>query len=205
MINSIIKNEKAEITIKKSKFIANIYKVENEDEAKNILNEISKKYFDAKHNCYAYKIAKIENDRITEIIRSSDNKEPQGTAGNQILEAIKNNNLCNVIIVVTRYFGGILLGTGGLSRAYYEASERAIENAKIIKQEIGKEYIIECCYEEQKQILYDIKLLGGKITQKNYNQKVEMKVQISKDKEDELKQIKNIKITRISENKFIDI
>lgn len=205
MINSIIKNEKAEITIKKSKFIANIYKVENENEAKNILNEISKKYFDAKHNCYAYKIAKIENDRITEIIRFSDNKEPQGTAGNQILEAIKNNNLCNVIIVVTRYFGGILLGTGGLSRAYYEASEKAIENAKIIKQEIGKEYIIECCYEEQKQILYDIKLLGGKITQKNYNQKVEMRVQISKDKEDELKQIKNIKITRTSENKFIDI
>ena len=152
-MRTINKNESAEIVIKKSKFIANIFRVNSEEEAKKTLNEISKKYFDAKHNCYAYVIQEIENldekesinltseeknkepnERKTELKdyrietkeKFSDNGEPQGTAGSPILEIIKKKELYNVIIIVTRYFGGILLGTGGLTRAYSEADKESI-------------------------------------------------------------------------------
>ncbi len=110
-----IKNEvSAEITEKKSKFIANLYYIESVKEAEEKIEQICKKYHDAKHHCFAYRI--LEEKNIVE--RVSDDGEPSGTAGAPMLQFLAKNELANVLVIVTRYFGGILLGTGGLVRAY---------------------------------------------------------------------------------------
>ena len=115
---NITKNAEYELVEKKSKFIANAIYLESKEDAENKLNIIKRKYHDARHNCYAYRI--LEDDKISE--RSSDDGEPSGTAGGPMLNILQKNNLCNVLVVVTRYFGGILLGTGGLVRAYSGAT-----------------------------------------------------------------------------------
>ena len=127
---TIKNNCQAEVTEKKSKFIANIFYVENEKEAEDIIKETKKKYHDARHNCLAYRI--MEDENIIE--KQSDDGEPSGTAGSPMLEILKGKNLCNILIIVTRYFGGILLGTGGLVRAYSDATIQAIQNAEKIKK-----------------------------------------------------------------------
>ena len=114
----------SEITEKRSRFIANVYEIHSEDEALKLLESIRKKYYDARHSCYAYVLGEKN-----EIQRFSDDKEPQGTAGKPILDVIINNGLHNTLIVVTRYFGGILLGTGGLVRAYSSAASEGISKA----------------------------------------------------------------------------
>lgn len=193
MIKTIKKNEETEITVKKSTFIANIFRVDSEEEAKEKIKNICKKYFDAKHNCYAYRILKQEEDRTTEITKFSDNKEPQGTAGGQILEVIKNSQLYNVIIVVTRYFGGILLGTGGLSRAYSESAQKVVQKAEVLKQTIGNEYIIKCGYEDQNEILYELKKQSIKIKNTEYKEKIEITISISKENIELLNKIEELK------------
>ncbi len=114
-----------EIIEKKSRFIANVHHIESEEEAIAYIEMLRKQYWDARHNCYAYIIGKNSN-----LTRCSDDGEPSGTAGKPILEVMLNNDLTNAIIVVTRYFGGVLLGTGGLVRAYSQASINGIEQAK---------------------------------------------------------------------------
>ena len=114
MFKTISNNTTAEIIEKKSKFIANIFYVESVEEAENKIKEVKKKYFDARHNCYAYSIFS-ENGIIN---RCSDDGEPSGTAGAPMLNIINSKELTNILVIVTRYFGGILLGTGGLVRAY---------------------------------------------------------------------------------------
>lgn len=111
-----------EITEKKSRFIATVKEIHSQEEALGFIEECRKKYWDARHNCYAFVLG--ENN---EIQRFSDDKEPQGTAGKPILDVLLVNDLRNTVIVVTRYFGGILLGTGGLVRAYTSASCAGIE------------------------------------------------------------------------------
>lgn len=115
----------AEFEIKKSKFISHVKNVESEESAREFIQQIKKKYFDATHNCSAWVIGEKQ--------KSNDDGEPGGTAGNPILESIKKNNLTNICVVVTRYFGGIKLGAGGLIRAYSHAASLAISAAKIIE------------------------------------------------------------------------
>lgn len=143
MIKTIVANSSSELDVKKSKFIANIIKIMDEQDAKEKLNQIRKKYSDARHNCYAYII--YDNETKTKIEKSSDDREPSGTAGIPMLTLLQKNNLVNVLIVVTRYFGGILLGTGGLVRAYTDSSKQALEAAKIIELQYGE--ILEYCIE----------------------------------------------------------
>lgn len=143
MINTILANSSSELDVKKSKFIANIIKITDEQDAKEKLNQIRKEYSDARHNCYAYIV--YDNETKTKIEKSSDDREPSGTAGIPILTLLQKNNLVNVLIVVTRYFGGILLGTGGLVRAYTDSSKQALEAAKIIELQYGE--ILEYCIE----------------------------------------------------------
>ena len=125
MMKVITENFTAEIVEKKSRFIANVFYVESAEDAENKLNEVRKKYYDAKHNCYAYIIGKSGD-----IVKSSDDGEPQGTAGYPMLDILKGENLTNCIAIVTRYFGGILLGTGGLVRAYSDSLKNALKIAK---------------------------------------------------------------------------
>lgn len=143
MIKTILANSSSELDVKKSKFIANIIKITDEQDAKEKLNQIRKKYSDARHNCYAYIV--YDNETKTKIEKSSDDREPSGTAGIPMLTLLQKNNLVNVLIVVTRYFGGILLGTGGLVRAYTDSSKQALEAAKIIELQYGE--ILEYCIE----------------------------------------------------------
>jgi len=143
------KNE-AEIIEKKSKFIASAFYVESQEEAEKIIKEIKKKYHDARHNCFAYRI--IDNSNILE--KSSDDGEPSGTAGAPMLSVIKKMNMCNILIVVTRYFGGILLGTGGLVRAYTEATKQVIENSNKINRCCGIEVKIVVDYQYLEKLKY---------------------------------------------------
>ncbi len=141
MIYKTIK-DKSTVAIheKKSEFIANIAHVKTEKEAKDFLDVIRKKYYDANHNCFAY-IIKEEN-----IQRQSDDGEPAKTAGMPILEVIRHENLEDVIIIVTRYFGGTLLGTGGLVRAYTNAAKEAVNTAEILNYNLCNDYFIEIDY-----------------------------------------------------------
>ena len=129
------------LTEKKSKFIANLIKIGSQEEAEEIIKKYKKQYHDARHNCIAYRV--MENKQIIE--KSSDDGEPSGTAGAPMLNILQKNNLCNILIIVTRYFGGILLGTGGLVRAYSDALSGAIEIANKAIQTMG--YIVECTVE----------------------------------------------------------
>ena len=122
-MKKIIKNGQGEYIEKKSKFIAHIFNVESEQQAAAIIAEAKKKYWDARHNCYAY----ILGDK-GEIQRFSDDGEPSGTAGKPILEVLSGNECSDCLCIVTRYFGGVLLGTGGLIRAYTSASKEALDD-----------------------------------------------------------------------------
>ena len=131
-----------EIVEKKSRFIGTIFYVENEEKAQAILKDVKKQYYDARHNCFAYRIM-TENGVIE---RFSDDGEPSGTAGGPMLNILAKNNLCNVLVVVTRYFGGILLGTGGLVRAYSDTVTKVIDSATIANETIGLEVEVEIEY-----------------------------------------------------------
>lgn len=130
-----------EIVIKKSRFIGHIKPVENESEAIAFIEEIKKKHWNATHNCSAYMIG--ERD---EIQKQSDDGEPSGTAGKPILEVIKQQGLKNVAIVVTRYFGGIMLGAGGLIRAYTDGAVAATEAGEVITRVLHREVYAELDY-----------------------------------------------------------
>ena len=128
-----------------------MFYVKNEEQAQDIIKSAKKKYYDARHNCYAYRIM-TENETVVE--RQSDDGEPSGTAGGPLLNILNKNNLCNVLIIVTRYFGGILLGTGGLVRAYSEAAMKAIENATITNETLGIQVELEIDYPELEKLKY---------------------------------------------------
>ena len=138
-----------EIVEKKSRFIAHVLPVESEEEAISHIEKIKKEYWDARHNCYAFVIG-----RNNEIQRFSDDGEPQGTAGKPILEVLLNGNIHNTLIVVTRYFGGTLLGTGGLVRAYGQSAKEGVRNAKVMYVCDGVGFQLMCDYNSIGKIKY---------------------------------------------------
>ncbi len=173
---TIKNNETAEIEEKRSKFIANIFYAEDSKEIENIIKQIKKKYHDARHNCYAYIV--MEDGNVFK--KFSDDGEPSGTAGSPILNVIEKNNLCNVLIIVTRYFGGILLGAGGLVRAYTESATKAVEKAEIVEKELGYEVEILIEYKDLQKLKYYCNKNNIKITQIIYKEKIECILEINK-------------------------
>ena len=150
MFKTVESNEEADITEKKSKFIANIFYITSEEEAEEKIRQIKRKHNTARHHCYAYRII-----RKNEIInKSSDDGEPSGTAGMPMLNILEKNNFINILVVVTRYFGGILLGTGGLVKAYSEATQKVIEKSEIVIEEEGIELEIELNYKDLENFKY---------------------------------------------------
>ena len=126
--NVVIKGEASgEVVVKKSRFIAALKYVETAEEANEYIKNKKKQYHDARHNCSCYI---VKNGAVS---KSSDDGEPSGTAGRPMLEVIEGEGICNVVCVVTRYFGGVLLGTGGLVRAYQDAVKAALEDATFLK------------------------------------------------------------------------
>ena len=175
MFYSIKEPAQGEITEKKSKFICNIFPVESVEEAEDKIIELRKKYHDARHNCFAYKIYR-EN-----VERYSDDGEPSGTAGLPMITILNGKEISNVVAIVTRYFGGILLGTGGLVRAYSEALNKAVNNAEIVKKELGLEAEFEIGYDELEELKYHLKNMNIQITNIEYLEKIKVVVLGSKD------------------------
>ena len=137
----VYKGGQGEITEKKSRFIATVRPVESEDEAVSFINETKKKYWDARHNCSAFVIGKRQ-----ELTRCSDDGEPAGTAGRPMLDVLLKENIHNAAVVVTRYFGGVLLGTGGLVRAYQQATKAGLSASEIIEKKDGAVLFIRTDY-----------------------------------------------------------
>lgn len=137
----VYKGGQGEITEKKSRFIATVRPVESEDEAVRFINDTKKKYWDARHNCSAFVIGKRQ-----ELTRCSDDGEPAGTAGRPMLDVLLKENIHNAAVVVTRYFGGVLLGTGGLVRAYQQATKAGLSASEIIEKKDGAVLFIRTDY-----------------------------------------------------------
>lgn len=145
----IYEGGQGEIEEKKSRFIATVKPVTTEEEATSFINETKKKYWDARHNCSAFVLG-----RDAKITRCSDDGEPSGTAGRPMLEVLLGNEICNVAVVVTRYFGGVLLGTGGLVRAYTEAVKAGLDNSSVIEMIDGIRAVVASDYNLSGKLQY---------------------------------------------------
>jgi len=157
-----------EIEEKKSRFIGHAVYVSDEEEALRVIEHLKKKYWDARHNCFAYVVGERG-----EIQRFSDDGEPGGTAGRPILEVINGENLRNVLVVVTRYFGGTLLGTGGLVRAYTSATKECIAAADVRGMVYAKRIGISVDYTAVGKLQYFFAEENINIEATNYTDKVE--------------------------------
>jgi uncharacterized YigZ family protein len=152
-----------QLKIEGSRFIADVFPAPDEEQAKVHLDLIKKKYFDATHHCFAYVIGAERS-----IVRHSDDGEPSGTAGVKILSAIQSKNLFDLLLVVTRYFGGTKLGVGGLGRAYYEAALRGIDSAEIISKCRMKIVEIKFSFDETHAVMNVIRVHKIKIVDTRY-------------------------------------
>lgn len=168
---SIRDNDKFEMVIKNSKFISLIFRVYSKDDVNNILNSVKDEYQDATHYCYGYV---IDSD-----IRANDDNEPSGTAGYPILNQITSNNLNYTLIVVIRYFGGIKLGAGPLTRAYAKIARNVINSNNIVMLEKGYDISINFNYNDIKDIDY---ILGNcKIINKFFDNDITYNVYVNND------------------------
>lgn len=180
-IKTVYQGASAEIVEKKSRFIGEVYPVTSEEESAEILEKVKKQYWDARHHCWAYVIGEA---CFTE--RFSDDGEPGGTAGKPILEVLRGAGVTNTMIVVTRYFGGTLLGTGGLVRAYTKAAQASLDVSTIITRISGFKLKITTDYTGIGKIQY---LLGQRripMLDSVYTDKVEMFVLVSEGEEQSL-------------------
>ena len=139
-----------EFTEKRSRFIGHLLPVETEEQAREFIAQMKKKYYDARHNCWCYLIGR-------DVLRYGDDGEPQGTAGQPMLEVLKKKGIFMTAAVVTRYFGGVKLGAGGLVSAYTRAVAETVENAKIVKNVVGVSLEIKCGYEMYNALLQALK------------------------------------------------
>ena len=201
---TIKENVQAQIIEKKSKFIANLFYIEDIKQAEEIIRDTKKKYFDARHNCIAYRI--IDNGQVIE--KSSDDGEPSGTAGAPMLNILQKNSLVNVLVIVTRYFGGVLLGTGGLVRAYSNSLLLALESSIKVKKCLGNELIVNLEYNELENFKYYCKNNDINIIDTQYSEFIVCKIGLEDVKKQKLLrdfEVKNIKLNNIKElsKKFI--
>lgn len=146
---TILEGGSGEIIEKKSRFIADVRLVESEEEALSFIEEIRKKYWDASHHCYAYSVGTAR-----ECTRCSDDGEPSGTAGRPMLDVLLGADIYNAAVVVTRYFGGTLLGTGGLVRAYSKAVQEGLARSRVIEKQRGVSLLVTTDYSGLGKIQY---------------------------------------------------
>ena len=170
---TVLEGGTGEITEKKSRFIATVRPVASEEEALAFLEETRKKYWDARHNCYAYSVGMNR-----EYTRCSDDGEPSGTAGRPMLDVILGEDIYNVAVVVTRYFGGVLLGTGGLVRAYSKAVQEGFRESRIIEKKHGICLTVTTDYTGIGKIQYIAGERGIPVLDSEYTDKVIMKLLI---------------------------
>lgn len=171
-----------EIVEKKSRFIATVAPVRTEEEAPSFIEAVRKKYWDARHNCFAYVIGERN-----ESARCSDDGEPQGTAGKPMLDVLIGNGLHNTAVVVTRYFGGVLLGTGGLVRAYSAAVKEGIASSVIITRIRGVKLEISTDYTGLGKIQYILGQRGIRILNSEYTDAVRLEVLLAEEVKEQVK------------------
>ena len=155
-------NAVSEFTEKRSRFIGQICRVESETEVRQFLDEIRRKHHDARHNCWGCVL------RAGNFIRCSDDGEPQGTAGQPILQVLQKRGVTDVCCVVTRYFGGILLGAGGLTRAYAKAAKDVLDAAGIMRMELWTQWEFACPYGLFEQMKREISACSGRMISAEY-------------------------------------
>ncbi|MCI5822449.1 MAG: YigZ family protein [Lachnospiraceae bacterium] len=170
-----------EIVEKKSRFIATIKPVTSEQEALDFIGAKKKEYWDARHNCYAYIIGKNQ-----ELMRCSDDGEPAQTAGRPMLDVLIKEEIYNVVVVVTRYFGGVLLGTGGLVRAYQGAVKAGLENCVLLEESEGYPLTITTDYNGYGKIEYLLRERDIVIQNTEFGQDVQISVTVTADDREDL-------------------
>ncbi len=185
----------AEFTEKKSVFIGHAKPVKSDAEAMEFVAKIKEKYKDARHNCYAYYL----NSGV--LARYSDDNEPQGTAGIPILEVIKKSGVNDCVVAVTRYFGGILLGAGGLVRAYSTAAGLAIEAAGVVTYEEYEAFSLECDYGEYNKINFELECVGAIIDRCDFLENVKLGFAVKS----EISELICRKISELSGGKLVPV
>ena len=195
---TVYRGKEGEIIEKKSRFIATVRLVETEEEALAFIEEMKKKYWNATHNCFAYVIGERR-----ECVRCSDDGEPSGTAGAPMLNILQGSNLCNIIVIVTRYFGGILLGTGGLVRAYSDATKKAIQKSELVFQKDGFEIELETDYSNLENFKYYCKSNDINIINIDYSENIRIKIEMEKEKKDIF--LKNIEEQKINKIRIVEL
>lgn len=178
----LLEGGSAEITEKKSRFIATVAKCETEEEASRFIESVKKKYWDARHNCSAF----VVGDK-GELTRCSDDGEPGGTAGRPMLEVLLSEGIRNVAVVVTRYFGGVLLGTGGLVRAYTQAVKEGLSACVIGVNRHGCEMEIATDYNGVGKILYLLGQRGLEPADSEYTDRVTLRLVLPSEEEEALR------------------
>lgn len=182
MFLTIAHNAKYTVIIKKSRFIGQTFRIDSEDQAQQIIEQVRAENRKANHNCFAYMVG--DDDKIQ---RESDNGEPRGTAGVPILKSLQMMHLHNVLTVVTRYFGGIKLGAGGLIRAYSNTSTNALEAAGIVQRIQQATMIITVPYSQHDAVSYYLKEHKITIDKEDYGVNVKMSCFVNSDQYDALK------------------
>ena len=162
----------AEFIEKKSRFIGHVWCVESEEEALSRIQEMKKQHYDASHNCWAYVIR-------DGAMRFSDDGEPGGTAGNPMMQVLQREQLYNVVCVVTRYFGGILLGAGGLVRAYTKGAKIAIDAAGKSMKRVWTVLYVPCPYTYYERMKLEVEAFGGVIRKTDFGSEVELEILVA--------------------------
>lgn len=165
----LYKEGTGELTEKKSRFIANTRPVESEEEALSFVEEMRKKYWDARHNCWAYILGERGEKK-----RCSDDGEPSQTAGKPMLDVLEGAGVTNICLVVTRYFGGVLLGTGGLVRAYSGAAKKGLEGSVIVEKRPARKLLVQTDYNGLGKIQYIAAQAGIPVLDTKYTENVEL-------------------------------
>lgn len=187
---------------KGSRFLAFAFPLNAEAEVKQHLDILKKEHPSARHICYAYQ---LKTNR--ESYRMYDDGEPSGTAGRPIYGQLQSAKLNNILVAVVRYFGGVLLGTGGLIQAYKSATADALRNAVIVEKYWKHRFTIACNYAQLSAVMRCLKMMKAKIIAQDHHDEISIHIEIRKDDavklQDQLKEILGIKIHPAAENKYI--
>nr|WP_241426828.1 YigZ family protein [Dysosmobacter acutus] len=156
----------SEFVEKRSRFIGRVWRVESEEEARARIEETKKRHYDARHNCWCYLL------RDQNVLRYSDDGEPQGTAGQPMLNVFQREGVCNACCVVTRYFGGVLLGAGGLTRAYAKGAKDALNAAGVCRMSRWTQWEIPCTYPLFEQVKIEVEGACGHLVDAEYGAEI---------------------------------
>ena len=164
----------SEFVEKRSRFIGHVWPVDSEDQAQELLRRVKKQHYDARHNCWCYLLG-------GSVVRYSDDGEPQGTAGQPMLAVFQREHVTNVLCVVTRYFGGILLGAGGLTRAYSKSARDALAAAGVAAMGRWTAALCTCPYPLLERVKLEVQAVGGTVDAVDYGTEVALTLSLPED------------------------